>query len=166
MFLIAPAKGVAIPSSGRKSSLGSVGISLATKNGFLSRALLGGQHLENKTIKKNKKKCRMSWTRVLFETLLNTFAARLCLSGSPPAPKRILSELTSKLYGYLEVLRSFERVLLSGRGNRKTADHPVHGGVLLQIPLLPCLLNGESLQSRFMKRSQLTRKLLLLFFRR
>lgn len=105
----------------------------------------------------------MSWTRVLFEALLNTFAAWLCLSTPPPAPKRILSGLTSKLYSYLEVLRSFEGVLLSGRANRKIADRPLHGGPSLQILLLSCLLSGDSLQSRSMKRSQL---LLLLFFRR
>lgn len=45
MFLIAFAKGAAVPSSERNPS-GFVGMSLATKNGFISRALLGGQPLE------------------------------------------------------------------------------------------------------------------------
>lgn len=47
MFLLASAKGVAVASS-QRNPLGFVGISLATKDGFLSRALLGGQHLEQK----------------------------------------------------------------------------------------------------------------------
>lgn len=47
MFLIASAKGVAVASS-QRNPLGFVGISLATKDGFLSRALPGGQHMKQK----------------------------------------------------------------------------------------------------------------------
>lgn len=47
MCLIAFAGGAAVPNSERNPS-GFVGISLATKNGFISRALLGGQNLEQK----------------------------------------------------------------------------------------------------------------------
>lgn len=47
MFRIAFAKDAAVPSSKRNPS-GFVGMSLATKHGFISRALLGGQPLEHK----------------------------------------------------------------------------------------------------------------------
>lgn len=96
MFLIAVLKGVAVPSSQRNPS-GSVGISLATKNGFISRTLLGGQHLVS--IWNKKENCKKSWTSILFEVLFNTFAACLCISFRPPTPHpmRILNELISRL---------------------------------------------------------------------
>lgn len=47
MFLIASSEGVAVTDS-EKNPSGFVGISLATKNGFISRALLGGQNLEQR----------------------------------------------------------------------------------------------------------------------
>lgn len=106
-----------------RNSLGFVGISLATKNGFISRALLGGQNLEQKEkLWKELDKCSL-WSTTQH---ICSLTLHLLPPGSP-TPKRILSELTrlwsslkEKFIPYVECfIRSFEGVLSSGITDKK-----------------------------------------------
>lgn len=165
MVLMASTSGAAVPAL--RGILGFVRISLATKNGFLSRALLGGQHLEQKG--------------KITKRVGQVFSLKPCpthlLFGpeSPSSPSSTLQRISRELRYILWSRLNEKLYLYEGLwqsvviwDNIKRSVTPLsHVGAFLQIFLLPYFLpNKASLQSRFTKMSSHGRKCFLPFFRK